>query len=293
MDIAAAKRENENKVKAKSLKNIKLAKNTFLYIVLTICSAWMIFPFAWMILSSLKSESEIFTTPIKWIPDTLFWDNYVRAWTEVPFALYYWNTTKLVVITILVLLFTCSLAGYAFSKIKFPERDGIFLVYLSTMMIPYQVIMIPQFLIMKNIGLIDSHLSLILLGAVNPFGVFLFRQFFSSIPDEMLEAAKIDGLSEFGIYMKIVLPLMKPAIATLVIFSFMHTWNDFLGPLIYLTTDELFTLQLGMQRFIGQYNTEYGPLMAASVSSLIPTIVVYILAQDYFVKGIVGSSVKG
>ncbi len=276
-----------------SMKRAQAIKQAFLYIILTFTSAFMVLPFIWMVSSSLKAEHEIFGFPIKWIPEKLHWSNYVDVWTKIPFHLYYLNTLKIVIITIAILLFTCSMAGYAFSKVKFPERDGLFFVYLATMMIPYQVMMIPQFVLMKQFNLIDSHWSLILLGAVSPFGVFLFRQFFSSIPDELLEAARIDGLNEFGIYFRIVLPLTKPAIATLVIFSFMHTWNDFLGPLIYLTSDHLYTLQLGMQHFIGQYNTEYSLLMAAAVSSIIPTIIVYVLAQDYFVKGIVGSGVKG
>ncbi|QNK60449.1 carbohydrate ABC transporter permease [Paenibacillus sp. PAMC21692] len=275
------------------MKRARKIKQLSLYLVLTLTSAFMILPFIWMISASLKAEHEIFGFPIKWIPEKFYWSNYVDVWTKIPFHLYYLNTLKIVVITIVILLFTCSMAGYAFSKIKFPERDGLFFVYLATLMIPYQVMMIPQFVLMKQFGLIDSHWALIVLGAVSPFGVFLFRQFFSSIPDELLEAARIDGLSEFGVYLRIILPLTKPAIATLVIFSFMHTWNDFLGPLIYLTSDHLYTLQLGMQHFIGEYTTQYALLMAAAVSSIIPTIIVFMAAQDYFVKGIVGSSVKG
>lgn len=276
-----------------SMKKQKNLKHAFLYLVLFLTSLSMVLPFLWMISASLKADSDIFGFPIKWIPEHVYWSNYVDVWTQIPFHLYYLNTIKLVVITVAFLLVTCSMAGYAFSKIRFPERDGMFFLYLMTMMIPYQVMMIPQFIMFKNMGLVDSHWSLILLGIVNPFGVFLFRQFFLSIPDELLEAARIDGLSEFGIYVRIVLPLTKPAIATLVIFSFMHTWNDFLGPLIYLTSDHLFTLQLGMQHFIGQYNTQYALLMAAAVSSIIPTLLVFVAAQDYFVKGVVGSGVKG
>ncbi|WP_240941232.1 carbohydrate ABC transporter permease [Paenibacillus sp. HB172176] len=275
------------------MKRSRLIKQSMLYIVLIATSACMLLPFIWMVSASLKAEHEIFGFPIQWIPETFYWSNYVDVWTQVPFHLYYLNTIKIVIITVAILLVTCSMAGYAFSKIRFPERDFLFFVYLATMMIPYQVMMIPQFVLMKKFSLIDTHWSLILLGAVSPFGVFLFRQFFSSIPDEIIEAAKIDGLHEFGIYLRIILPLTKPAIATLVIFSFMHTWNDFLGPLIYLSSDRLFTLQLGMQHFIGQYNTEYALLMAAAVSSVVPTIIVFVAAQDYFVKGVVGSGVKG
>ncbi|WP_256975972.1 carbohydrate ABC transporter permease [Paenibacillus sp. MY03] len=282
-----------NKISRSSMKRARKIKQLSLYLVLALTSVFMILPFIWMISASLKAEHEIFGFPIKWIPEKFYWSNYADVWTTIPFHLYYLNTLKIVVITIVILLFTCSMAGYAFSKIKFPERDGLFFVYLATLMIPYQVMMIPQFVLMKQFGLIDSHWALIVLGAVSPFGVFLFRQFFSSIPDELLEAARIDGLSEFGVYLRIILPLTKPAIATLVIFSFMHTWNDFLGPLIYLTSDHLYTLQLGMQHFIGEYTTQYALLMAAAVSSIIPTIIVFVAAQDYFVKGIVGSSVKG
>lgn len=282
-----------NRGSRSSIKRARTIKQLSLYSILTLTSVFMILPFLWMISASLKAEHEIFGFPIKWIPETFYWSNYVDVWTKIPFHLYYFNTLKIVIITIIILLFTCSMAGYAFSKIKFPERDGLFFVYLATLMIPYQVMMIPQFVLMKQFGLIDSHWALIVLGAVSPFGVFLFRQFFSSIPDELLEAARIDGLNEFGVYLRIILPLTKPAIATLVIFSFMHTWNDFLGPLIYLTSDHLYTLQLGMQHFIGEYTTQYALLMAAAVSSIIPTIIVFMAAQDYFVKGIVGSSVKG
>ncbi|MBD1382243.1 carbohydrate ABC transporter permease [Metabacillus arenae] len=263
------------------------------YFLIIIASILMVLPFVWMLSASLKAESEIFGFPIKWIPEVFYWSNYTEVWTRYPFHLYYLNTIKIAVFTTILLVITSSLAGYAFSKIKFPERDKLFFLYLTTMMIPYQVMMIPQFMMMKELGLVNSHWSLILLGAFNPFGVFLFRQFFLSIPDELIEAARIDGLSEFGIYLKIILPLSKPAIATLVIFSFMHTWNDFLGPLIYLTSDHLYTLQLGMQYFVTSYNTEYALLMAAAVSAILPTILVYFFAQDHFVKGVASSGIKG
>jgi multiple sugar transport system permease protein len=185
------------------------------------------------------------------------------------------------------------MAAYAFAKVRFPERDKLFVVYLATMMIPFQVMMIPQFLLMKEFGLINSHWSLILLGAFSPFGVFLFRQFYMSIPEELSEAARIDGLSEFGIYLRILMPLMRPAIASLVIFTFMHSWNDFLGPLIYLNSDKLFTLQLGMQHFQSEYGTEYALLMGAAVSAIVPTLLVYFVAQDHFIEGISAGAVKG
>lgn len=263
------------------------------YIFVIGLSLLMVIPFIWMLSSSFKAESEIFGIPIQWIPETFYWSNYVEVWTRVPFHIYYLNTLKITVITVILNVVTSSMAGYAFAKVRFPERDKLFFLYIATMMIPYQVMMIPQFMLMSELGLVNNHLSLILLGAFNPFGVFLFRQFFLSIPDELLEAARIDGLNEFGIYLKIILPLSKPAIASLVIFSFMHTWNDFLGPLIYLTSDHLYTIQLGIQHFITEYNTEYALLMGAAVSAIIPTIIVFFLAQDHFVKGIASSGIKG
>ncbi|WP_422661186.1 carbohydrate ABC transporter permease [Paenibacillus sp. EC2-1] len=262
------------------------------YVVIIVVSLMMVLPFVWMLSASLKAETEIFGFPIKWIPETFRWDNYSEVWTSVPFHLYYLNTIKIAVITTILVIINSSLAGYAFAKIKFPESNRVFFIYVATMMIPYQVMMIPQFMLMNKLGLVNSHWALIILGTFNPFGVFLFRQFFLSIPDELLEAARIDGLSEFGIYWRIIMPLSRPAIASLVIFSFMHSWNDFLGPLIYLTSDRLYTLQLGIQHFITEYNTEYALLMAAAVSAIVPTILVYFLAQDHFIKGVANTGIK-
>ncbi|MCK9862730.1 carbohydrate ABC transporter permease [Paenibacillus sp. ATY16] len=268
-------------------------RKTALYAVVTAVALSMVVPFLWMLSASVKSESEIFSFPIQWIPSRFFWSNYSKVWTELPFFTYYLNTIKIAVLTTLLQIITCSTAAYAFAKVKFPERDKLFFLYVATMMVPYQVMMIPQFVLIKKIGLMDSHWSLILLGAFSPFGVFLFRQFFMSIPEELSEAARIDGLSEFGVYARIILPLIRPAIASLTIFTFMHSWNDFLGPLIYLNSDSLFTLQLGMQHFQTEHATEYGPLMAAAVCAIIPTIVIYFLAQDHFVEGISAGAVKG
>ncbi len=276
------------KVKKRKMSGGKIVQ----YLVIILVSLTMVLPFVWMLSASLKAETEIFGFPIKWIPETFHWDNYSKVWTSVPFGLYYLNTLKIAVITTILVVINSSLAGYACAKIKFPESNRLFFIYIATMMIPYQVMMIPQFMLMNKLGLVNSHWALIILGTFNPFGVFLFRQFFLSIPDELLEAARIDGLSEFGIYWRIVLPLSKPAIATLVIFSFMHSWNDFLGPLIYLTSDHLYTLQLGIQHFITEYNTEYALLMAAAVSAIVPTIIVYFLAQDHFIKGVANTGIK-
>ncbi|MEK3915003.1 carbohydrate ABC transporter permease [Paenibacillus sp. FSL H7-0331] len=270
-----------------------IMRQILLYAVIITVSLSMIAPFIWMLSASVKSEAEVFSYPIQWIPSIFYWSNYEKVWLKLPFFTYYLNTIKIAVSTTILQVITCSLAAYAFSKVRFPERDKLFFLYIATMMIPFQVMMIPQFMLMKQLGLMDSHWALILLGAFSPFGVFLFRQFFISVPEELSEAARIDGLSEFGIYLRIIMPLMRPAIASLTIFTFMHAWNDFLGPLIYINSDHLFTLQLGMQHFQSEHATEYGPLMAAAVSAIVPTILIYFFAQDHFVEGITAGAIKG
>lgn len=270
-----------------------IMRQILLYAVIITVSLSMIAPFIWMLSASVKSEAEVFSYPIQWIPSTFYWSNYEKVWLKLPFFTYYLNTIKIAVSTTILQVITCSLAAYAFSKVRFPERDKLFFLYIATMMIPFQVMMIPQFMLMKQLGLMNSHWALILLGAFSPFGVFLFRQFFISVPEELSEAARIDGLSEFGIYLRIIMPLMRPAIASLTIFTFMHAWNDFLGPLIYINSDHLFTLQLGMQHFQSEHATEYGPLMAAAVSAIVPTILIYFFAQDHFVEGITAGAIKG
>ncbi|MEK3721773.1 carbohydrate ABC transporter permease [Paenibacillus sp. FSL H8-0034] len=270
-----------------------IMRQILLYAIIITVSLSMIAPFIWMLSASVKSEAEVFSYPIQWIPGIFYWSNYEKVWLKLPFFTYYLNTIKIAVSTTILQVITCSLAAYAFSKVRFPERDKLFFLYIATMMIPFQVMMIPQFMLMKQLGLMDSHWALILLGAFSPFGVFLFRQFFISVPEELSEAARIDGLSEFGIYLRIIMPLMRPAIASLTIFTFMHAWNDFLGPLIYINSDHLFTLQLGMQHFQSEHATEYGPLMAAAVSAIVPTILIYFFAQDHFVEGITAGAIKG
>lgn len=274
-------------------KNKYIIKRTLLYIALFVISLTMIMPFLWMVSASLKSELQVFDFPIKWIPEVIKWENYKKIWTEMPFLTYYLNTIKIAGSVTVIQLFTCSLAAYAFSKIPFPGRDKLFLGYLCTMMIPYQVIMIPQFMIIKSLGLVDTHAALILTAAFNPFGVFLFRQFFIGIPEELSEAARIDGCNEFVIYSRIILPLAKPAAASLMIFTFVDRWNDFLGPLIYINSDAMKTLQLGMRNLQTELSSSYALLMAAAVCASIPTIVVYLLAQDFFVEGIASTGVKG
>ena len=268
-------------------------KKPVIYILLIAGSFIMLFPFAWMISASLKTNLEVFQYPIRWLPENPRWENYINIWKRIDFLTYYKNTLVLTVLVTIFSLITSSLAAYAFSKINFPERNSLFLLYVATIAVPFQVIMIPQFIMMRNLGLNDTLWALVLIQSFSPFGVFLLRQFYMSIPNELCEAARIDGLSDFGIYRKIVLPLSKPALATLAIFQFVFVWNDYLGPLIYLSSDKNKTIQLGIKKFVTQYSTEYSLIMAASVVALVPVVILFIFTQKYYVEGIAMSGLKG
>lgn len=263
------------------------------YFILVILAGCMLVPFIWMVSSSLKMNKDVFTFPMQWIPENPRWMNYVDIWTKIPMGVFILNTVKITLVVTALQLFTSSFAAYGFSKLQFKGRDILFLLYIGTIAIPWQAYMVPQFMLMRNLHLNNTHLAIILLHAFSAFGVFLIKQFYESVPDELCEAARIDGLSEYGIWAKIMLPLSKPALSTLVIFTFVGTWNDFLGPMIYLTKTELKTLQIGLRMFITQYSSEYGLIMAASVVSLIPVLLVFLSLQKYFVQGIASTGVKG
>lgn len=263
------------------------------YIGLVLVTFITLLPLIWMLSASLKLEVDVFSVPIQWIPENPQWSNYTKIWDKIPLALFAFNSVKLTVIITLIQLVTSSFAAYGFAKCKFKGRDTLFLCYVATIAIPWQVYMLPQYVMMNKMHLIDTHLSIILLQSFTAFGVFLIRQFYLSIPDELLEAARIDGLSEYGIYFRIVMPLTKPALATLTIFSFVNVWNDFMGPMIYFNSTALKTIQLGIRMFIGQYSAEYGLIMAASVVSLIPVIAVFLAFQRFFIQGVATSGLKG
>lgn len=272
--------------------NRKITK-VILYVVLIFIAFLMLVPFAWMLSSSLKLDKDVFIVPIQWIPENPQWSNYVKIWTKIPLAKFVLNTAKLTVIVTLLQLFTSSFAAYAFAKLNFHHKNTLFLAYVATIAVPWQVYMVPQFMMMRSFGLNDTHLAIICLQAFSAFGVFMMRQFYQGIPDELCEAARIDGMNEYQIYGRIMLPLSKPALSTLTIFTFVNTWNDFLGPLIYLKTESKKTLQIGLRMFIGQNSSEYGLIMAASVLSLIPVLIVFLSLQKYFVEGIAATGVKG
>ncbi len=269
------------------------AGNAILLILAVFVAFIMIVPFVWMVSASFKLKSEIFSVPIKWIPEVFHLDNYNTILNEIPFPRYFFNTAKITIIITTLQVITCSMAAYAFSKLHFPGRDKLFLAYLGTMMIPWYAIMIPQFVVIQKLGLYDNHLSLILTGAFSAFGVFLLRQNMITIPDSLNEAAKIDGCGPFQIYTKIILPLSKSGLATLVILTFNNVWNDYMGPMLYLDSDKNRTIQLGLATFKREFDTNYGAIMAGTVISLIPIVIVYVLAQKYIVEGMMAGAVKG
>ena len=263
------------------------------YVFLLLLAVIALVPFVWMISSSLKTSVDVFSIPMQWIPKEFHWENYLQIWERVPLLAYFKNTAVLAVIVTFMQILTSSFAAYAFAKMNFRGRDLLFMCYIGTIAVPWQVYMVPQFIMMRNMGLNDKLLAMICLQAFSAFGVFMMKQFYEGIPSELCEAARIDGMNEYMIYAKIMLPLSKPALSTLTIFTFVNTWNDYLGPLIYLKTETKKTIQLGLKMFIGQYSSEYGLIMAGSVVSLIPVIIVFLCLQKYFVEGVAATGLKG
>ena len=275
------------------LKTQSIVSRTVLYAVMVLLALTMLVPFFWMLSASLKRDIDVFIFPIVWIPKAPVWHNYISIWTRIPFVTFFLNTIKLTVIITLLQLLTSSFAAYAFAKLRFKGRNFLFLSYVATIALPWQVYMIPQFIMMRHLSLSDTHMALIIIQTFTAFGVFLMRQFYMSVPNELCDAARIDGLSEYGIYGRIMLPLSKPALATLTIFSFVFVWNDFMGPLIYLSSDKKKTIQLGLRLFIQQYGADYAHIMAASLVSMIPVIILFVAFQRFYVQGIATSGLKG
>ena len=264
------------------------------YMILILIAIVMVIPFLWMLSASIKSDREVFQmNPFVWIPENPKFSNYKDIWTKIPFAKFVWNTVYLTIVVTFLQLLTSSFAAYSFAKLHFRHKGGLFLAYIATIAMPWQVYMVPQFIMMRKMGLNDKLLAIICLQAFSAFGVFMMKQFYEGIPDDLCEAARIDGMSEYRIYARIMLPLSKPALSTLVIFTFVSTWNDYLGPLIYLKSQEKKTIQLGLKMFISQYSSDYGLIMAGSVLSLIPVIIVFLCLQKYFVEGVASTGLKG
>ena len=276
-----------------SKKRKRWFNNIMITLLCVIIGAVMAVPFLWVVSASFKEKTEIFNYPIQWIPEVITYINYKDVMNQIPFAIYFFNTVKITVTITFLQLLTCSMAGYAFSKLNFPGRDKLFLGYLGTMMVPWHVILIPQFIIIQKLGLYDTHWSLILTGAFSAFGVFIMRQNMLSIPNSLIEAAKIDGCGPLLIYRTIILPLSKTGLATLTALTFTAVWNDYMGPLIYLDSQNMRTIQLGLATFKREFDTNYGAIMAGTVISLIPVVILYALAQKYIVDGTAYTGLKG
>lgn len=277
----------------KKKKSSAVLRRVLLYIVLILIAVIMVVPFLWMLSTSLKTQYDAVKIPPVWIPDPPQWENYVKLFTEQPMFQFMLNTIKIVFFVVLGQLFFSSLAAYSFARISFKGRSVVFFFYIATLMVPGQVTMIPTYLMFAKAGLTDNHLALILPAFFSAFGVFLLRQFFMSLPRELEEAAEIDGCNPFMTYWRIMLPLVVPAMLTLGVFTLMNTWNDYMGPLIYLSSPEKYTMTLGIAYFKGVYTTQWNLVMAGSIVSVVPILIAYLCAQKYFIEGIAFSGVKG
>ncbi|WP_418785357.1 carbohydrate ABC transporter permease [Hominenteromicrobium sp.] len=277
----------------KKKKSSAVLRRVLLYIVLILIAVIMVVPFLWMLSTSLKTQYDAVKIPPVWIPDPPQWENYVKLFTEQPMFQFMLNTIKIVFFVVLGQLFFSSLAAYSFARISFKGRNVVFFFYIATLMVPGQVTMIPTYLMFAKAGLTDNHLALILPAFFSAFGVFLLRQFFMSLPRELEEAAEIDGCNPFMTYWRIMLPLVVPAMLALGVFTLMNTWNDYMGPLIYLSSPEKYTMTLGIAYFKGVYTTQWNLVMAGSIVSVVPILIAYLCAQKYFIEGIAFSGVKG
>jgi alpha-1,4-digalacturonate transport system permease protein len=266
----------------------KIATNVLKYLLVFI----FFFPILWIFLSSLKPQSELFTFPLTFLPANPTFQNFIGAFKSGNFLRYFYNSTFVAVVSTFITVLINTMAGYALSKYFFKGRDLIFFVMIATLMIPLQVILVPIFILEKNLGLLNSLWGIIIPPAATPTGIFLARQYMLTIPNSLIEAARIDGGGEWFIFQKIILPLAKPIIATLAIFSFMWRWNDFLWPFIVLSRQKKYTLQLALANFVGQYDVDWSRLLSMTVISIIPLIVVFLVFQKYFIKGMTSGGVK-
>lgn len=283
-------------ISSKSQQIRKTSFKIFVYIILITSTIFMMIPFAWMLSSSLMSESEMFQIPPVWIPNPPQFQNYTELWSILPFDAFFRNTVILTVGRILPLLFSCSLAAFGFARLKSRKKNILFMVMISTMMLPGQVTMIPLYILFAKIGWVNTFLPLIVPSFFGiPFYIFMMRQFFMTIPVEYDESARIDGATTFQIFYKIILPLSKPALVTMTIFLFMWSWNDFFTPLIYLHDTNKYPLALGLQLFrtYGEYSTRWDYIMAGSLLMAIPPLLVFFFAQKYFVEGVTVTGLKG
>ncbi len=265
-----------------------------LYALLLVVVAAIAAPFLWMISNAFKDQTAIYANPPAWLPSPAITDNFVSAWTQIPFPLFFLNSVKVSGLITIGQLITCSLAAYAFARLRFPGREIVFGIYLSSLMVPSQVTIIPLYILMKNLGLVDNHAALILPGLASAFGTFLLRQFFLTIPRELEEAAIVDGAGLLRVLVTVILPLSRPALAALAIFTFNFFWNDFFSALIFLDSPQNLTLPVGLSVLQGQYASTSPAVMLAGVCmAIIPVLVVFLIGQRYIVEGITLTGLKG
>ncbi|HWV24056.1 MAG TPA: carbohydrate ABC transporter permease [Thermomicrobiales bacterium] len=268
---------------------------TAISIVMWVVALLFLMPFVWMVVSSLKREIDVFRLPVQWIPDPLTWGNYIKVWTgHYPLTKYIGNSMLVAAARVVGELFTASLAAYAFSRLRFRGRDVVFILYVSTLIIPHQMLLVPRFILYRQLGIYDTLWALILPGIFTVFGTFLLRQFFLTIPQDLTDAARVDGANEFQIYWRIILPLSKPAMASLAILAFVWSWNDYETPLVMLTTESNFTIPLGLTRYFDESGGFSAALISAgAVSSLIPIFAVFLVLQRQFIQALTRSGMKG
>lgn len=263
-----------------------------IWLALAVGALIMLFPLYWMLVTTVVPREEAYSRQLNLIPQTIVFDNYVNGWTSNPWPRWYANTLIIVGTSVIGLSFFSLLSGFAFAKYSFPGRNLIFLIILSTLMIPLQVLLLPRFLLLANLGWINTYWGVIGPHMADAFGVFFARQFMLDIPDELLEAARLDGAGEFTIFRKIVVPLSAPAIAVLVILGFSARWNAFAWPLVALTRKDMYTVQLGINYMKGYYATDYPALIAMVVLSIVPIVIVFLAFQKYFIQGIARTGIK-
>ena len=264
-----------------------------LHLALIAGSLVMLLPFVWMLSTSLKEQREVFTYPPTWIPNPIAWSNYEEALTALPFDRYYFNSLFVAISVTLLQLFTSSLAAFAFARLQFRGRDSIFLIYLGTLMIPFPVLLVPNFIVVRELGWYDSYAALIVPPAFSAFSTFLLRQHFRSLPLELDDAARIDGASSLRIWWQIIMPMSKTTLAALSIFIFLASWNDFLWPLVVTNSQEMRTVPVGLNSFQGQFGVKWQLLMAAAVVAMLPVLIVYVFAQKWFIRGIAITGLGG
>ncbi|MGC4105379.1 MAG: carbohydrate ABC transporter permease [Thermomicrobiales bacterium] len=265
------------------------------YVILLLGGLVALLPFLWLLRSSVMGPHQIFISPPEWIPRPWTWSNYTESLTVIPFRQYLINTLTIELFVVTGTVITSTLAGYSFARLRWPGRDIVFGILLATMMLPYAVTLIPTFILWQKLGAINTYYPLTIPAwfGGGAFNIFLLRQFFRGIPRDLDEAAYLDGASPIRVLWEILLPLSRPALIVVAIFTFIGVWNDFLGPLIYLNDDDKFTLALGLASFKGLYNAQWGYLMAASTAVIAPVVVLFFLAQRYFIEGITLTGIKG